>query len=66
VRDAQVVVLVQDTDPPLVHEFPPTDAEGRTTKTFQGRREAGKVWLVIIVATPDGERGHKSVAYTRR
>jgi hypothetical protein len=66
VRDVQVVAITQDSDPPLVRELDPTNAEGVTTRSFDIRREKGTVVLVVVAVAPDGGKGNKSVSYFRR
>jgi uncharacterized protein YraI len=62
-RDIQVVAVTQNADPPIVRELPPTDEAGRTSRTFDVRKEKGTVVLVVIAVAPDGEKAHRSASY---
>ena len=66
VPGAQVQVTTRDADPPLVRELDPTDAEGRTVREFDIRREKGTVVLLVTAVAPDGGEGEDTVSYFRR
>jgi hypothetical protein len=53
-------------DDALLREFDPTDADGKTSKSFSIRREKGTVRVAITATAPDGGKGAAIVEYFRR
>ena len=66
VPDARVWLTVEDSDPLLVRELPPTNFEGQTARTFDIRREKGTVILLVTAEAPDGGKGRQTVSFFRR
>lgn len=66
ISGAEVVMVIQDTDPPVVIDLGQTGEDGETSKTFEFSRDKGTIILVVIAVAPDGGKGHSTVSYFRR